>query len=140
MLKQVLESITRHFLRTYDTPYDINNGGCEDWANEVLDAMRTSSHMVGLWATDWDHADSSHIFIEIDQRFYDAERLEGADDYMQLPLFAKWQAEHPGQVEPVQLEDCNDAYDPQGRPSRQGYTAEQLEAVQQRDAQIMGTE
>ena len=133
-----LETITNELLAEgYPSPYQINNGGCDEWANRVLDSFRDDCRMVGCWATDPDLADSSHIFIEIDDRFFDAECPEGVDDYMLLPLFARWQAKHPGGVEPVQREDANEAYDPRGKPTRRGYTAEQLRAAQERDRAIL---
>ncbi len=130
----ILQCVTDGMLPHYKTPYEINNGGCEEWAELVLAELRRSTNMVGRWATDVDHAECSHIFIEIDRRFYDAECLDGVSDYMQLPLFARWQQRHPGQVEPVQLEDFNEAYDAQGGPTRLGYSPVQLLGVAERDA------
>ncbi len=122
----ILQRITDSMLPDFKTPYEINNGGCEEWAELVLAELRHSTNMVGRWATDVDHASCSHIFIEIDGKFYDAECLDGVINYMQLPLFARWQQRHPGQVVPVQLEDFNEAYDLQGRPTRLGISPEQL--------------
>jgi hypothetical protein len=102
----------------------------------VLEALQDSSHEAGCWATDCDHACCGHVFIEIDGRFHDAECLEGVDDYMQLPLFARWQRQHSGKVEPVQLENYNDAY--RLKATRLGYTPKQLEETARRDAETGG--
>jgi hypothetical protein len=133
-IRQALEEITRRLVEEYGSPYAINCGGCEEWGEAVLEALMESPCQVGYWATDCDHAFCSHVFIEIDGRFHDAECLEGVDDYRQLPLFATWQRKHPGKAEPVQLENYNDAYRP--KATRLGYTAEQLAEVAERDAGI----
>jgi len=134
-VQTILERITGDFIADCGSAYEVNNGCCEEWGYEVLEALADFPCMVGYWETDVDQAHSSHVFIEIDGRWYDAECLDGVDDYMQLPLFAKWQKKHPGEVEPVQLEDYNNAYQVT-RPTRLGYTEEQLAAVLVRDEQF----
>ena len=132
----ILRLITESMLPECKTPYEINNGGCEEWAELVLAELRRSSNMVARWGTDVDLAECTHIFIEIDNSFFDAECLHGVGDYMQLPLFARWQQRHPGHVVPVQLEDFNEAYVVKGKPTRFGYSPEQLLEVAERDDRL----
>jgi hypothetical protein len=131
-VKRVLEKITWRLVEEYGSPYAINCGACEEWASAVLETLEDSPHAAGYWATDCDHACCGHVFVEIDGRFHDAECLEGVDGYMQLPLFAKWQRNHPGMAEPVQLENYNGAY--RLKATRLGYTPEQLAEAVERDA------
>lgn len=66
------------------TPWDINNGLCEEWAYMVSDRIGSE---VEIWETDFDGCDTHHIFIRVGGRFYDAECHEGVVNYMELPIF-----------------------------------------------------
>ena len=137
MTYDTLARITQEFIDDdCGSAYNINNGYCEEWAYAVLEALKDTPHQVGFWETDIDLAYCAHAFVEIDGKFYDAECLDGVADYMQLPLFAKVQDKlPPGEVDPVQLQDYNDAYVIHG-PTRLGYTPELLAEAEARDKEI----
>lgn len=85
-LTQILRDVTNSF---ETTPYEINNGLCESWATDVQEGLKTTGHKVGIWETVFALADTNHVFLQIDGKFYDAECLDGVDSYMQLPIFSK---------------------------------------------------
>ncbi len=91
----------------YSSAYEINNGGCEEWANEVAallaNTTRPEDHAVETWETVFGYADTSHVFLCIDGKFYDAECPEGVDDFTKLPLFSKL----PNPNQPVWMIDHN---------------------------------
>lgn len=75
----------------YDiTPFDINNGFCDEWAYQVHELLKESKHTISIWATHPDEANANHYFIQIDfDKFFDAEEIQGVKDYMDLPIFAR---------------------------------------------------
>jgi hypothetical protein len=70
------------------SPYDINNGYCYEWAEQVYERL-ASTHKVELWEVPFGMGDTSHAFLRIDGRFYDAELPAGVEDHAGLPLFTK---------------------------------------------------
>ena len=91
-MKTILQAVTDAF---EETPFEINNGCCEEWALEAQAALEVTEHKVGIWETVFGLADTNHVFLQIDGRFYDAECLDGVDNYMQLPIFAKLDRPQP---------------------------------------------
>jgi len=70
----------------YDaTPWDINNGCCEDWAEAVASQVRGA---YVLWLDDDEDAPHycRHCVIDYRRRYYDADCLDGVDDVMDLPI------------------------------------------------------
>jgi len=94
----------------WKTTYNINNGGCAEWANKVFDMLKDTHHLVEIWATLHDFADTYHVFLRIDGKFYDAECLNGCEDHMELPIFAKG-FKKLNRRQPVWLEDINQCLD-----------------------------
>lgn len=112
-IKEFLEGVNSKF---EETPYEINNGCCEEWAEEVKFNI-SKTYKFCIWETVFGLADTIHLFVQIDGRFYDAECLDGVDDYMQLPIFKKLL-----RPQPVIAMDGN--YSPE--PSRYFVTDEDL--------------
>jgi hypothetical protein len=116
-MNNTLYEVTDAFLEDYSLPYHINDGRCEEWADEVFDKLKNSDHQVEIWATPFGFADTMHIFLRIDGKFYDVECLVGADDHMDLPIFKNlmpkrqsvWLVDHNGK-KPI-LEDKRDMTD-----------------------------
>ena len=65
------------------TPAQINNGNCDAWADKVQDRL------VGKCRVDIYEVEFCHVFVKICGLYYDAESMDGVDDYMNLPIFAK---------------------------------------------------
>ena len=87
---QAMRKVTKKFADEEGiSPYEINNGYCVEWAEEVLELLRNTHHKVELWETPFGYADTTHAFVRINGKFYDSECLEGVDDHMELPIFAK---------------------------------------------------
>ncbi len=93
------------------SPYEINNGCCNEWAQEVLDLLAKAPVLVEMWEKPFGFADTTHCFLRINGKFYDAEDLEGTDDHMGLPIFAKLFKETKTR-QPVWLIDHNGFADP----------------------------
>jgi hypothetical protein len=104
MLKQILQKLTNEYVQDWGSPYDINCGGCEDWANDAFNLLK-DTHKVEIWATPYFYAKTTHSFIRVDGKFYDAECLDGVDDHTELPIFQKLLQEYGRQ--PVWCEDAN---------------------------------
>lgn len=105
-MARILSDVTREMLESWGTPYEINNGGCEEWADTVLQRLSDSPHAVEVWATPYFFADTTHSFVRIDGLFYDAECPEGADDHMDLPIFRRLTEAGRGR-QPVWRENAN---------------------------------
>jgi hypothetical protein len=103
---KAMEQVTQGFADDGVVPYDINNGSCNEWGEEVLDLLRETTYIVEYWETLFGFADTTHAFLRIDGKFYDAECPEGVDDHMELPIFRKLFAE-VNRRQPVWLLDHN---------------------------------
>lgn len=80
------------------TPYDINNGGCEEFCSDVCNLLGGESDVLyGAGAENMrdfedyfeDWSEVSHTFIVYKGRYYDAECLSGVDHWFDLPLCKK---------------------------------------------------
>ena len=74
------------------SPYDINNGPCEEFAMEVID--RSGLPYAGpTWEIYEDSTDGvalpGHVWAVHGGRNYDAEAPDGVDDWRDLPLFRR---------------------------------------------------
>jgi len=67
------------------TTWDINNGHCDEFVEAVLHR----GDVPDLWdvTSDWDKCEADHIFLKWNEKFYDAECIEGVEDYHDLPIF-----------------------------------------------------
>ena len=101
-IPEILQSVTDDFEGMH--PYQINNGNCDEWGNQALESLDKKGFAAELWETVWDFADTTHIFLRIGGKFYDAECLEGVEDHMSLPIFKKLFAAN-GKRQPVWLMD-----------------------------------
>jgi len=77
-------------------PFDINDGYCEDFANNVI--ARMGGYRDGLCETEVEIETKGqigcqdlpgHVWIVCDGLHYDAEEPQGVDDWRELPLFAR---------------------------------------------------
>lgn len=64
---------------------EINNGYCADFATLVWEELDRHPDISIL--DDSDHQEYSHTFLEFQGMYYDAECIEGIDDWTQLPTF-----------------------------------------------------
>lgn len=103
---EAMAQVTQSFAEEGITPYEVNNGNCDAWAEEVLGLLGETGHKVQIWATPMFYADTTHIFLRIDGKFYDAECSAGVDDHNELPIFAKLIADGLRR-QPVWCEDAN---------------------------------
>jgi hypothetical protein len=69
------------------SPYDINNGDCDSFA----DALYVAAEQMGLYVEWFDSYDEVglpvHCWVCIDGKHYDAEAPEGAREWRELPIF-----------------------------------------------------
>ena len=66
------------------TPSEINDGQCIDWAVYVSEHLADANIYCQIWRYDcW------HLFIKIEDRFFDAECLDGVIDHMDMPYFQR---------------------------------------------------
>lgn len=79
------------------TPYEINNGQCDAFANDIIQHMGGSVWTSGLSSETGDFNNlPTHDFVEHKGKFYDAETPDGVDEWHQLPIFQKAMKEHTG--------------------------------------------
>jgi hypothetical protein len=96
ILEQVTEELLSRMRRSgfyyegvlrYDPlVWDINNGRCEEWASLAADRIPDS---FPVWM------DEQHCVLAYNGRFYDADCIDGEDDYQDLPMFARWYEDRP---------------------------------------------
>jgi hypothetical protein len=69
------------------SPYDINNGDCDSFANALL----VAAEQIGLSVECFDSYDEEnfpvHYWVRINGRHYDAEAAEGVLEWHELPIF-----------------------------------------------------
>lgn len=106
MIAHTIVEVTQQFLDQGTTPYEINNGYCYEWAEGILERLRATEHQVELWEVLFGFGDTTHAFLRINGKFYDAECHEGVEDHMDLPIFKKLAANGGGR-QPVWCIDCN---------------------------------
>lgn len=97
-IRPVLEQVTEQILSTmrrdgfyyedvkrFDAlVWDINNGHCEQWAYAAAELIPDA---FPAWM------DEDHCVLVYQERFYDADCLDGVDDVENLPMFTE--PEHP---------------------------------------------
>jgi len=101
-LLDTLQSLNDQFIAHCGSAYEINNGYCEEWADQAFGLLHDKADKVEVWATPYFFADTSHSFIRVDGKFYDAECLTGVEDHNDLPIFKKL-----GKPQPVWMENAN---------------------------------
>lgn len=111
-IRKIIEAVNLEFENRGLTPYQINNGYCNEWADTVFEEMAKTDHVVESWETMWGISECSHSFIRVNGIFYDAECTMGTKNYMGLPTFSKIE-ETTGRKVPVWLVDysCNGYWD-----------------------------
>jgi hypothetical protein len=67
------------------TPYDINNGQCEEFALALAEQL--SGCLV--ICTDWEADAPGHFWVFVGGRHYDAEMPEGTEDWKELPIMKR---------------------------------------------------
>lgn len=68
-------------MRRYNKhPYDINNGDCADFADELAAALGDGAEAIDL-PMEW-----AHTCVRYQGRYYDAEEPYGVKHWRQLPL------------------------------------------------------
>ena len=88
-LQKFMEEVRDSFLNSDGFPYiieDINNGFCADFAQLIWEKF-PSVHI--LSDDDMTGGEYSHTFFEFEDKYYDAECIEGIDDWTQLPTFLR---------------------------------------------------
>jgi hypothetical protein len=73
------------------SPYDVNDGRCEEWAGIVADRFggeSDSMYLVGHEDLEPNSDLLGHIWLVKDGRHYDAECLDGVADWHDLPIFS----------------------------------------------------
>lgn len=71
------------------TPAQINNGFCADFATIVWEKMGCPSNIRIVSDEDMGPYDYTHTFIEYEDMYYDAECIEGVEDWDLLPVFQR---------------------------------------------------
>jgi hypothetical protein len=66
-------------------PEEINNGYCADFATVIGDTWRVEI----LSDEDMGSNEYTHTFIRFRGRYYDAEAIDGVDDWKDLPIFKR---------------------------------------------------
>ena len=106
MIHDVIRAVTDELIEEYGSAYEINNGGCEEWADLVFERLEGKKCRVEVWATPYCFASTNHSFVRINGKFYDAECLDGVDDHNDLPIFRKLIRKGEGR-QPVWCENAN---------------------------------
>lgn len=82
----------RQYLKTGDpdfvppTPWDINNGYCDQWAVRVAELVGDEAD--GDFSFEDEMTGCDHYMVEYRSRYYDAECHAGVADPSELPIYA----------------------------------------------------
>ena len=96
-LPEVIKIILDEWIQTKDitTAMEINNGGCEDFAKEVMsyfngdcELICTESVSENFFAGSAD--EPGHYWILYKDKHYDSECPDGVSDWMDLPIFLRY--------------------------------------------------
>ena len=84
-LQQAMADATEQLMElSFNTPADINCGGCFEWATLVFaDVEGTQIH-------GHCHGGGYHAFISYRGRYYDSETTQGTARWQNLPYFKRW--------------------------------------------------
>lgn len=74
------------------TPYEINNGLCIDVAEKIETLVPGAEELTMPTASIL----PGHAWIYYQGKHYDAEAPHGVDHYLDLPIYRRWIARHPG--------------------------------------------
>lgn len=94
------EDVKAIFLKTIQkfgqTPQQINRGDCDRFAWRIHELIPNSKvyetpleHDVIIGEKGEEIVVPTHFFVKIDNRYYDAETIEGVKDYCELPPFKR---------------------------------------------------
>lgn len=83
--------LIKDLVTEYDkSPYDINNGECEDFALEIIRRMGGySPDLTDGAPNDMECKLPGHYWIEYKGKYYDAECPQGVSKWQELPIFKK---------------------------------------------------
>lgn len=98
--KTNITALIRAMVRKWgERPYDINNGGCEDFAMELIDRLGgyvtdaegrpTDNGPYELDTNNFCEWLPNHVWVFYEGKHYDAECPQGVDSWKDLPLFAR---------------------------------------------------
>lgn len=92
LISSILQEVTEKMIKDLNlkSPYDINNGHCEEWANAVLKHIPYPKAIdMGTPEKEWNEEDWAvgHVWIVINGINYDAETMEGVKDWRDLKIF-----------------------------------------------------
>ena len=83
--EQVRKEIERLVQEYGETPYDINNGQCDTFANTLADRL-SGAYVI----EDFDTEYPNHMWVYVGDMHYDAEAEGGVSDWEELPIFKKY--------------------------------------------------
>lgn len=80
----------KNLISTYDvSPYDINNGLCEDFMKKVTHEIDLAEECCTGFVLENDYMKYPiHVWIYYDGKHYDAETPHGVTDWSKLPFFS----------------------------------------------------
>lgn len=87
---KILTDVRDRLLRSNSTPWDINNGACDEFADtvvEIVKYMYPGERIDGVNMQEYD-PDLCHTTVLWKGKFYDAECLSGVRSWRGLPIVA----------------------------------------------------
>ena len=70
-----------------EAPFDIDNGLCDYFASDLIQALESIGKAAEIDCTPDDADLPGHCWAEVDGRFYDAETPFGVPDWRELTIF-----------------------------------------------------
>lgn len=86
-LRQCVDSLLGSLNNKSYTVHHINNGYCADLAHIVWESFGRSNEIEIYSDEELGADDYTHTFIKFNDLYYDAECLDGEEDWTQLPIF-----------------------------------------------------
>lgn len=94
--KLVNELIDTYLTNGFTDVKSINNGSCEDFAEELAERINAicipcwEGYAEAKWEYEYDNRlDSIHCFVEFNGMFYDSETPQGVHNFLELPIYSR---------------------------------------------------
>jgi hypothetical protein len=86
-MEKTITKLVKEWEKKYNiSPYEINNGNCEEFAYQIVEKIPEACLNYG---DDTDDLFFGHVWIEYQEKYYDAECPKGVNKLEDLPIFKK---------------------------------------------------
>lgn len=95
---QVIKTVISNVIKQMGmSPYEINNSRCEDFALKIASKVKGA---VDVCTENFVEFGSlpGHVWILFERKHYDAECIDGVDNFLELPIFQRARGKMAGKI------------------------------------------